>query len=528
MFHWICPECGQEIAPGVKECPVCEPQASASSLPLGSQPITAAPVAAVPAPSAPAAPKVEELAPLVKSPAPDAVQQTAFARQEPVAEQYVVQPVVEQPVQKRKVVLQPQIILRPEAILHAKQFHGPKPTVVLPLGLDAIQMEARPVVMPEASQGTSAIELAAPLVESVSDAPPPETFADRLADLADHLHGERIPFTAPRIFQESTAPGPRLEEAAEKAPVVVDVTFHDVMPNGTPARTLLAAPPSLLLLAEPQPPSVAPGIRIEAFDPCPAAFAARSQELIGADLVTEPAAASPVRLPEPSNRAVAPALAPLQDYSETADRLMRPVELEARTASSKALPRVTLPGPALPRELMSLQAAGLVPIRAGGKRGQARPSRHGWVMKYVVVAMLLTAGVATYSLMPGSSTSAPPKPTPEPAPEPPVSAQSTRPANSLARLVEVTGVRFMEVNKKPQIHYLVVNHSGASLASMTVYVTLRATTAKPGQPPIAKITFRSPVLAAFEAKEMFSSIERTADSVDLPDWQDLRADVDVQ
>jgi hypothetical protein len=99
----------------------------------------------------------------------------------------------------------------------------------------------------------------------------------------------------------------------------------------------------------------------------------------------------------------------------------------------------------------------------------------------------------------------------------------------LASLLEVTGIRFMEVNKRPQIHYLVVNHSSAPLSSVTVYVTLRATNAKPGQAPIARLNFRSPALAAFEAKEMFSSIERaTTGSVDLPDWQDLRADVDVQ
>src|SRR5690242_18717415 len=41
MFHWICPECGQEIAPGVKECPVCEPQASTSPLPSAGQSIQA-------------------------------------------------------------------------------------------------------------------------------------------------------------------------------------------------------------------------------------------------------------------------------------------------------------------------------------------------------------------------------------------------------------------------------------------------------------------------------------------------------
>src|ERR1700680_2962908 len=27
MFHWICPECGREIAPTVRECPVCDPKA---------------------------------------------------------------------------------------------------------------------------------------------------------------------------------------------------------------------------------------------------------------------------------------------------------------------------------------------------------------------------------------------------------------------------------------------------------------------------------------------------------------------
>src|SRR5437764_7524886 len=27
MFHWICPECGREIAPTVRECPACDPAA---------------------------------------------------------------------------------------------------------------------------------------------------------------------------------------------------------------------------------------------------------------------------------------------------------------------------------------------------------------------------------------------------------------------------------------------------------------------------------------------------------------------
>jgi len=31
MFHWICPECGREIAPAVKECPSCEGSATAAA-----------------------------------------------------------------------------------------------------------------------------------------------------------------------------------------------------------------------------------------------------------------------------------------------------------------------------------------------------------------------------------------------------------------------------------------------------------------------------------------------------------------
>ncbi len=424
-----------------------------------------------------------------------------------------------------KTTLQRQVVLPPDAVLQPKVFAGKKPPVVL----NAIPAEARPVLMPAVPLGASPVELPDPLLEpGLGNPQRPETFADRLADLAELLHGEHVPFTAPRIFQESAAPGPWTENAKPglKTPVVVDVTFHEsVTPGGATVQPLPAAPASPLLLAEPQPPSVAQDMPIEAFQPKPAGSSARIQKAAEA----EPSAPSAVLLPNPPDRGMAPALARLQDYTATAERLMRPADCDTPTSWAKALPTVTLPGPALPRELMSLQAAGLVPIGRGGRGGEGQAGRNGGMMKAVVVGILLTAGLATYSMLPGTaSTTAPPKPSPEPAPEPPVSARTVRSTNSLARFVEVTGVRFMEVNKKPQIHYLVVNHSSAPLNSMTVYVTLRASNAKPGQAPIAKMTFRSPALAAFEAKEMFNSIEHAPAQVDLPDWQDLRADVEVQ
>ena len=133
MFHWICPECGQEIAPGVKECPVCEPEARASFLGSSGHSITAAPVAAAPAAVVDPAPLAERLAPAFKlyaePPAPIAPQPAIVQQQ--VVQQPVVQQAVEQfsvqPVQKPKVVLQPEVLLRPEAILQAKAFQETKP-----------------------------------------------------------------------------------------------------------------------------------------------------------------------------------------------------------------------------------------------------------------------------------------------------------------------------------------------------------------------------------------------------------------
>ena len=62
-------------------------------------------------------------------------------------------------------------------------------------------------------------------------------------------------------------------------------------------------------------------------------------------------------------------------------------------------------------------------------------------------------------------------------------------SHPLAQLIEVTGFRILvDYNKKSEIHYLVVNHSAADLAEMTVFVTLRAAGAKQGQPPLCRFS----------------------------------------
>src|SRR5580700_3086745 len=83
MFHWICPECGREIPPSVRECQACDPSAAASSV---VEPILAvAEFKPVPEPKIEAKP-IAEPAPLVQSIVPPPLPLLLEAAREPVAE----------------------------------------------------------------------------------------------------------------------------------------------------------------------------------------------------------------------------------------------------------------------------------------------------------------------------------------------------------------------------------------------------------------------------------------------------------
>lgn len=107
-------------------------------------------------------------------------------------------------------------------------------------------------------------------------------------------------------------------------------------------------------------------------------------------------------------------------------------------------------------------------------------------------------------------------------------AKPTVPADPIARIVEVTGIRFVTdlPGRPPEIHYLVVNHSNIPLLGVTVNVTLRDSTSDP-QSTLSQFAFRAPRLGPYESKEMVSSIERFNRPVALPDWRELHADVQI-
>jgi hypothetical protein len=158
----------------------------------------------------------------------------------------------------------------------------------------------------------------------------------------------------------------------------------------------------------------------------------------------------------------------------------------------------------------------------------------GWMATALILGTLLGAGfTSVISVVRPTAEAKPPvvASTNTPAatapvtPTPEVASVSAAP---LVKAIEVTGFRIqMDPSKKSEIQYLVVNHTAARFSSVTVYVTLYTADAKAGQPPLCRFQFTAPNLAPFQAKDMTSAIERVTRPVSLPDWQDLRATVEI-
>ena len=248
-----------------------------------------------------------------------------------------------------------------------------------------------------------------------------------------------------------------------------------------------------------------------------------------ADFVIPPA--SKAAEPQTPYSGPAPALAPLTNYSPLAGRPLRPAVPSRAVLQRELGLRSTLPGPMLTPPLARFRDRELNPVLPQRFLVKKRLIP-GWAATVLIVGTVLVAGFnSIFSVVPrsaaevkvatGNDVEASSSPLASNVPPPPET-------NSLARAIEVTGFRVqMDPAKKPEIQYLVVNHTASRFSGVTVYVTLHAAHEAPGQPPIGRFHFGAPDLKPYESKEMASAIERVNRPSDLPDWQDLRAEVEI-
>jgi hypothetical protein len=314
--------------------------------------------------------------------------------------------------------------------------------------------------------------------------------------------------------------------AASNVPGSLRAFIAELRPAGTEPRVPLA--PERQRRAAPEPPLLTKIIALplrrsrQAHDPP-----------VGAKLLALPV--PPLETVRPSTPAweAAPPLAPLGNYSPLEGRPLRPAIPKVLLLKKDCALRTTLPGPMLTRRLIKFTDRELrsIPPEFLVPKKRLIP---GWMATALILGTLLGAGfTSVISVVRPTAEAKPPvvasTNTPAAAapvtPTPEVASVSAAP---LVKAIEVTGFRIqMDPSKKSEIQYLVVNHTAARFSSVTVYVTLYTADAKAGQPPLCRFQFTAPNLAPFQAKDMTSAIERVTRPVSLPDWQDLRATVEI-
>lgn len=96
--------------------------------------------------------------------------------------------------------------------------------------------------------------------------------------------------------------------------------------------------------------------------------------------------------------------------------------------------------------------------------------------------------------------------------------------NPLTKQVEVVGLRLLQNRaKETEARFVLVNHTGGEIPEFSGTVTLSARTRKKDEEPVGTFTFKAPNLGSYESKEMTARVETKLKVYELPDWQNLEA-----
>lgn len=512
MFHWICPECGREIAPTIRECPACDPAAATVGTALAgeveasacAEKETATPRNGVSVPAPGTQPDLESYPSLTPAVAASITAETVAPEPAVNVPEAITLPVIE-PVIARAEAEPVEPINRVGPALAARIESG-SPVAARRSRKIAKRETVEDTLLPQfgaSSAGSDPLEhlssmLVSSLLDSKRETSPPEPPPSQDALPLPMRAAPRVPDSLRAFIAELRPAG-----AEPRIPLPPKQSHQTAA-----APPLLTAPLPLPLRSSPQ----------------------RVEPPLGAKLLALPASPGTARPSTPAWEP-APPLAPLGNYSPLEGRPLRPAAPTGLLLKKECGPRTTLPGPMLTRRLVKFLDRELNSIPPAFLASKKRLIP-GWMATALIMGTLLGAGfTSVISLMrPAAEANAPVAAQANSAPTPISSTPDVASASAspLAKAIEVTGFRVqLDPAKKSEIQYLVVNHSRTRFSGVTVYVTLYAADAKAGQPPLCRFQFMAPDLAPFQAKDMTSAIDRPSRPMTAPDWQDLRASVEI-
>jgi len=177
-----------------------------------------------------------------------------------------------------------------------------------------------------------------------------------------------------------------------------------------------------------------------------------------------------------------------------------------------------LAGPCLPRQLLNFANPSL-------RRKRKRAS--GWPVGLLIVAVFLLAAVSLYQFLTQN------RDTRAASVEAPVGSAKAVAASRVrvveehpaARSVEVAGVRVVTgANKRPQLQFLVINHSSAELTGLNIRIGVRSVDASQDA-PLFTVSSMLASLGPNQSKEIRADLDPSISPSVIPDWHSLRTDI---
>jgi len=108
----------------------------------------------------------------------------------------------------------------------------------------------------------------------------------------------------------------------------------------------------------------------------------------------------------------------------------------------------------------------------------------------------------------------------------PAKGQATK--NPLQKYVEVSGIRFVETPQhETEARFVVVNHSGADITDLAGTVNIWGRTAKSEEEAAGTFSFKLASLKPYESKEAVAPLSSKLKVYELPDWQNVSAEVQI-
>jgi hypothetical protein len=99
--------------------------------------------------------------------------------------------------------------------------------------------------------------------------------------------------------------------------------------------------------------------------------------------------------------------------------------------------------------------------------------------------------------------------------------------NPYQKYIEISGVRFLEdAKKKPQVKFVITNHSGADISGLAGNVTIWGRTRKSEEEAAGSFQFTTNI-GAWESKDITVPLTTKLKMIELPDWQNTSTDVQI-